>query len=40
MEVFLGHSAKQINHLFSDAVRVAVAVISDEPFVSLRPWFC
>lgn len=37
-EAFLGHSAKQINHLFSYAVWVAVAVISGEPFVCLRSW--
>lgn len=37
-EVFLGHSAKQINHLFSYAAWVAVAVISGEPFVCLRSW--
>lgn len=37
-EGFLGHSAKQINHLFSYAVWVAVAVISGEPFVCLWSW--
>lgn len=37
-EAFLGHSAKQINHLFSYAVWVAVAVISGEPSVCLRSW--
>ena len=37
-EAFLGHSAKQINHLFSYAVWVAVAVISGEPFVCLWSW--
>lgn len=37
-EAFLGHSAKQINHLFSYAVWVAVAVISGELFVCLWSW--
>lgn len=37
-EAFLGHSAKQINHLFSYAVWVAVAGISGEPFVCLWSW--
>lgn len=38
-EAFLGHSAKQINHLFSYAVWVVVAVISGEPFVCLWSWW-
>ncbi len=37
-KAFLGHSAKQINHLFSYAVWVAVAGISGEPFVCLWSW--
>lgn len=35
---FLGHSAKQMNHLFSAAAWLAVAVNSGEPFVCLWPW--
>lgn len=37
-KAFLGHSVKQINHLFSYAVWVVVYMISGEPFVCLWPW--